>query len=43
MDAMVHACLKLMEGERRRLAVGDPSKYDFQLTQDIYALGNLMR
>jgi phage terminase large subunit-like protein len=43
MDAMVHACLKLMDGERRRLAVGDPSKYDFQLTQDIYALGNLLR
>lgn len=43
MDAMVHACLKLMEGERRRLGVSDPSKYDFSLSQDIYALGNLLR
>jgi phage terminase large subunit-like protein len=42
MDAMVHACLKLMKGERRRLGVSDPSKYDFQLGQDVYALGNLM-
>lgn len=43
MDAMVHACLKLMEGERRRLGVSDPSKYDFALGQDVYALGNLLR
>ena len=43
MDAMVHAALKLIKGERRRLGVSDPSKYDFQLTQDIYALGNLLR
>jgi phage terminase large subunit-like protein len=42
MDAMVHGCLKLMEGERRRLGVSDPSKYDFQINQDIYALGNLL-
>lgn len=42
MDAMVHACLKLIKGERRRLGVSDPSKYDFQLGQDIYALGNLL-
>lgn len=43
MDAMVHASLKLIKGERRRLGVSDPSKYDFQLSQDIYALGNLLQ
>lgn len=42
MDAMVHACLKLMKGERRRMGIADPSKYDFQLGQDVYALGNLL-
>jgi len=39
---MVHACLKLIKGERRRLGVSDPSKYDLQLGQDLYALGNLL-
>lgn len=42
MDAMVHACLKLMSGERRRMGVGDPSKYDFHLTQDLYDLSKLL-
>jgi phage terminase large subunit-like protein len=42
MDAMVHACLQLMAGEKRRLGVGDPSKYDFQLGQDLYDLGKLL-
>lgn len=30
MDAMVHACLALMAGEKRRMRMGDPNKY--QLT-----------
>lgn len=42
MDAMVHACLQLMLGERKRMAVSDPSRYDFQLSQDLYDLGRLM-
>jgi phage terminase large subunit-like protein len=42
MDALVHACLKLMAGEARRMGVSDPSKYDFQLTQDLYALDRLL-
>lgn len=42
MDALVHAALHLMAGERRRMAMSDPSKYDFQLTQDLYDLGRLL-
>jgi phage terminase large subunit-like protein len=42
MDAMVHAALHLMAGEKRRLAVADPTKYNFQLTQDLYDLGRLL-
>lgn len=41
MDAMVHACLKLMSGERKRMRVGSPYDYDFQLTQDLYGLDSL--
>lgn len=42
MDAMVHACIKLMSGERRKMRLGDPNSYDFQLTQDLYDLGRLL-
>ena len=28
MDAMVHAVLELMAGEKRRMTISDPSKYD---------------
>lgn len=42
MDALVHACLELMAGERKRMNVSDPSKYDFQLSQDLYALDRLL-
>ena len=42
MDALVHACLELMSGEKRRMNISDPSKYDFRLTQDMYDLGRLM-
>lgn len=42
MDAMVHACIKLMSGERRKMRFGDPGSYDFQLTQDLYDLGRLL-
>jgi len=42
MDALVHACRYLMAGERRRMRVGDPSKYDFRLGQELYDLGRLL-
>ena len=42
MDAMVHAAIRLMSGERRRGGISDPSKYDFPLDQGLYDLGRLM-
>lgn len=42
MDALVHACRYLMTGERRRMGVSDPAKYDFRLGQDLYDLGRLL-
>jgi phage terminase large subunit-like protein len=42
MDAMVHACIKLMSGERRRMRKGDPTSYDFQLDQSFYDLSRLI-
>lgn len=41
MDAMVHASLKLMAGERKEMRVGNPNVYDFRLDQEFYALNNL--
>lgn len=41
MDAMVHACLKLMAGERKRMRVANAYDYDFQLTQDLYGIDSL--
>jgi phage terminase large subunit-like protein len=41
MDAMVHACLKLMSGEKKRMRVGNAYDYDFQLSQDLYGLDSL--
>lgn len=42
MDALVHACRYLMTGEKRRMRVSDPSKYDFRLGQELYDLGKLL-
>lgn len=42
MDAMVHAALHLMAGERRQFAISDPSLYEFRLTQDLYDLSRLL-
>lgn len=42
LDAMVHGALELMRGEKRRMRVTDPSKYDLQLDQSLYALSNLL-
>lgn len=41
MDAMVHASLKLMSGERKEMRVGNPNVYDFRLDQSFYQLNNL--
>lgn len=41
MDALVHASIYLMSGERREMRVSDPSRYDFRLTQDFYDLNKL--
>ena len=42
MDAMVHASIHLMLGERRQMRVSDPSQYDFRLDQSLYDLGKLL-
>jgi phage terminase large subunit-like protein len=42
MDALVHGCLELMAGEKRRFAMSDPSRYDFHLSQDLYNLDRLL-
>lgn len=42
MDALVHACRYLMAGEKRRMRVSDPGKYDFRLGQELYDLGRLL-
>lgn len=42
MDALVHASLKLMGGEKKRMRISDPSTYDFSFTQDIYNLDRLL-
>jgi len=42
MDAMVHACLHLMAGEKRRMSIADPSRYDFTMDQSVYDLGKLL-
>lgn len=41
MDAMVHASLKLMAGERKEMRMGNPTVYDFHLDQSFYQLNNL--
>jgi len=42
MDALVHACIKLMAGERRQMRIGYPGTYDFQLDQSMYDLNRLI-
>lgn len=43
MDAMVHASIHLMAGERRQMRISDPSRYDFRLGQELYDLNNLFQ
>lgn len=42
MDAMVHAALHLMAGEKKRMSVSDPSKYEWRMDQSMYDLGKLL-
>jgi phage terminase large subunit-like protein len=42
MDAMVHACLHLMAGEKRRLSVSGGRAYEYRFTQDLYNLDRLI-
>lgn len=42
MDALVHACLHLMAGERRRMGAGDPSKYTLGWDQGVYGISSLI-
>ncbi|HEY6075059.1 MAG TPA: terminase family protein [Anaerolineales bacterium] len=42
MDAMVHASIHLMAGERKQMRVSDPSSYDLRLTQDFYDLSRFL-
>lgn len=42
MDALVHACLKLMEGEKRVMRVADPGQYQLNLDTEFYDLGQYM-
>lgn len=41
MDAMVHAAIHLMAGEKRRARISDPRKYAFDLDQRFYDLSRL--
>ncbi len=42
MDAMVHASINLMLGEKRAMRISDPSEYDFRMDQSMYDLGRLI-
>jgi phage terminase large subunit-like protein len=42
MDALVHASIHLLAGEKRQMRVSDPSQYDFRLDQSLYDLNRLM-
>lgn len=43
MDAMVHACLHLMSGEKRMMSISDPSQFQTPFGPSSYDLGNLYR
>jgi len=42
MDAMVHAGLRLMAGEKRIMKVGDPGQYQLRMDNEFYDLGRFM-
>lgn len=41
MDAMVHAALHLMRGERRMMRIAAPSSHEWNLGQEFYDLSQL--
>jgi phage terminase large subunit-like protein len=41
MDALVHACRYLMLGEKRKMRVSDPSRYELNLSQEFYDLNRI--
>ena len=41
MDAMVHAAIHLMAGERKKMRMGDPSKHEIPFGQGFYDLSRL--
>ena len=43
MDALVHASIHLMAGEKRKMRLGDPSRYELRFDQSMYDLGNLLQ
>ena len=42
MDALVHASIHLLAGEKRQMRISDPSRYDFRLDQSLYDLNKLL-
>lgn len=42
MDAMVHAALHLMAGEKRKMSVANPNRYAWNPSPDAYDLGKLL-
>ena len=41
MDALVHASIHLMAGERKKMRLGDPSRYELHMDQSAYDLSRL--
>lgn len=41
MDALVHACLHLQAGEKRRMRIADPSRYAWDMDPDNYGVTSL--
>lgn len=42
MDALVHASIHLMAGEKKKMRLGDPSRYDLRFDQNLYDLGQML-
>ena len=42
MDAMVHASIHLMAGERKQMRLSDPSRYQLNLGQEFYDLNRFL-
>jgi phage terminase large subunit-like protein len=42
MDALVHASIHLMAGEKKKMRLGDPSRYELRFDQDLYDLGRML-